>query len=240
MFQNLFIFQRYSTWEPASIVCNDEQGDLFYSAGPHRNQCFSTDGTLISASAAPQCGVMVMVMKTPTVMMMIKMMVAMMMTMAMMMMTTMMVKVTHIHTHSHTHTHAHIHHTHTYTHTCSHTPHTHTYTHTHAHIHHTHTHTHKHTHTHTLTYTTHSHTHTHAHLWRLSLLHQFDNLWESGVGPDVCRLYQQHAVLVDAAPNHRGPCQVRRKKKKIQFSMQQNTDSTCKHRWTTGLGKQGC
>ena len=25
--------------EPASFVCNREQGDLFYSAGPHRNQC---------------------------------------------------------------------------------------------------------------------------------------------------------------------------------------------------------
>ena len=30
-----FTFCGYSTWEPASIVCNDEQGDLFYSAGPY-------------------------------------------------------------------------------------------------------------------------------------------------------------------------------------------------------------
>ena len=26
----------HSTWEPASIFCNVKQGDLFYSAGPHR------------------------------------------------------------------------------------------------------------------------------------------------------------------------------------------------------------
>ena len=39
MFWSLFIFNRHSTQEPASIVCNDEQGDLFYSAGPHRNWC---------------------------------------------------------------------------------------------------------------------------------------------------------------------------------------------------------
>ena len=35
---SLFIFRGHSTREPASLVCNDEQGDLFYSAGPHRNR----------------------------------------------------------------------------------------------------------------------------------------------------------------------------------------------------------
>ena len=40
MFWNLFIFRGHSTREPASIIVgNDEQGDLFYSAGPHRNRC---------------------------------------------------------------------------------------------------------------------------------------------------------------------------------------------------------
>ena len=37
MFWSLFVFRVRSTREPASIVCNDEQGDLFYFAGPHRN-----------------------------------------------------------------------------------------------------------------------------------------------------------------------------------------------------------
>ena len=39
MFWNLFIFRGHSTRKPASVVCNDEQGDLFYSAGQHRNRC---------------------------------------------------------------------------------------------------------------------------------------------------------------------------------------------------------
>ena len=34
-----FYSRAHSTLESASIVCNDEQGDLFYSAGPHRNWC---------------------------------------------------------------------------------------------------------------------------------------------------------------------------------------------------------
>ena len=38
MFYNLFIFCGYARREPASVVCNDEQGDLFYFAGPHRNR----------------------------------------------------------------------------------------------------------------------------------------------------------------------------------------------------------
>ena len=33
MFWSLFIFLRHSIQEPASIVCNNEQGDPFYSAG---------------------------------------------------------------------------------------------------------------------------------------------------------------------------------------------------------------
>ena len=39
MFWSLFIFSKHSTREPASTVYNDEKGDLFYSAGPHRNRC---------------------------------------------------------------------------------------------------------------------------------------------------------------------------------------------------------
>ena len=39
MFWSLFSFHGHSTWEPASVVCNDDQGDLFYFAGQHRNQC---------------------------------------------------------------------------------------------------------------------------------------------------------------------------------------------------------
>ena len=31
---NLFIFRRHSPREPAKIVCDNEQGDLFYSEGP--------------------------------------------------------------------------------------------------------------------------------------------------------------------------------------------------------------
>ena len=37
MFLSLYSFCGHSTWEPPSIVCDDEQGDLFYSGGPHRN-----------------------------------------------------------------------------------------------------------------------------------------------------------------------------------------------------------
>jgi len=33
----LFVFQRHSTLEPASVACDDKQGDLFYSVGPHGN-----------------------------------------------------------------------------------------------------------------------------------------------------------------------------------------------------------
>ena len=40
MFWNLFTFRGHSTREPASVVRNDEQSDLFYSAGPHRNRCW--------------------------------------------------------------------------------------------------------------------------------------------------------------------------------------------------------
>ena len=39
MFWSLFIFRGHSTQKLASVVCNDEQGDLFYYADPHRNQC---------------------------------------------------------------------------------------------------------------------------------------------------------------------------------------------------------
>ena len=38
MFWSLFIFQGHSAQESASNVCNDEQGDLFYFAGQHRNK----------------------------------------------------------------------------------------------------------------------------------------------------------------------------------------------------------
>ena len=34
-----YIFRWHSPREPASVVCNYEQGDLLYSVGPHRNQC---------------------------------------------------------------------------------------------------------------------------------------------------------------------------------------------------------
>ena len=37
MFWSLFIFRGHSTQEPAAVVCDDEQGDLDYSAGSHRN-----------------------------------------------------------------------------------------------------------------------------------------------------------------------------------------------------------
>ena len=40
MFWRLFIFRGNSTREPASVVCNDEQGDLLHSAGPHTNRCW--------------------------------------------------------------------------------------------------------------------------------------------------------------------------------------------------------
>ena len=39
MFWSLFIFCEHSPREPASVVCNDEQGDLFYPAATHRNLC---------------------------------------------------------------------------------------------------------------------------------------------------------------------------------------------------------
>ena len=39
MIWSLFIFPSHPTQELASIVCNDDQGDLFHSVGPHRNQC---------------------------------------------------------------------------------------------------------------------------------------------------------------------------------------------------------
>ena len=32
----LFILHRHSLPEPASVVCDFEQGDIFYSAGPYR------------------------------------------------------------------------------------------------------------------------------------------------------------------------------------------------------------
>ena len=38
MFRRLFIIRGHSTREPASIVCNQEEGDLFYSTGLHRNR----------------------------------------------------------------------------------------------------------------------------------------------------------------------------------------------------------
>ena len=34
------MFRGHSTRESTSIIWNDERGDLFYSAGPHRNQCW--------------------------------------------------------------------------------------------------------------------------------------------------------------------------------------------------------
>ena len=37
MFWSLFIFRKQSTREPALVVFDDDQGDLLYSAGPHRN-----------------------------------------------------------------------------------------------------------------------------------------------------------------------------------------------------------
>ena len=39
MFWNLFKFRGYSERELASVIWNDEQGDLFYYADPHRNWC---------------------------------------------------------------------------------------------------------------------------------------------------------------------------------------------------------
>ena len=37
MFWSLFLGN--TTREPASVVCDDEQDDLFYSMGPHGNRC---------------------------------------------------------------------------------------------------------------------------------------------------------------------------------------------------------
>ena len=39
MLWNLFIFRGHSRLEPASTVSTDEQGDLSYSAGLHRDHC---------------------------------------------------------------------------------------------------------------------------------------------------------------------------------------------------------
>ena len=39
MLSSMFIFRGHSTREPASSVCNDEQGDLSYSTGPPTNRC---------------------------------------------------------------------------------------------------------------------------------------------------------------------------------------------------------
>ena len=36
MLWSLLIFHGHSTRDPVLVVCNDEQADLFYSAGPHR------------------------------------------------------------------------------------------------------------------------------------------------------------------------------------------------------------
>ena len=38
MFWSLLIFRGHSTREPASVVCNVKQGDLFCSVGPYRNR----------------------------------------------------------------------------------------------------------------------------------------------------------------------------------------------------------
>ena len=38
VFWGLLIFCGHSTQEPASTVCNDEQGELFYSVGPRPSQ----------------------------------------------------------------------------------------------------------------------------------------------------------------------------------------------------------
>ena len=39
MFWSLFTFRGNSTQEPASVVCNNEHGDLFCSGSPQRNRC---------------------------------------------------------------------------------------------------------------------------------------------------------------------------------------------------------
>ena len=39
MIWSLFIFRGHSAREPASIIWNDEQGDLVSPAGLHRNRC---------------------------------------------------------------------------------------------------------------------------------------------------------------------------------------------------------
>ena len=36
MFWIPFVFRGHTTREPASVACIDEQGDLFFSVGPHR------------------------------------------------------------------------------------------------------------------------------------------------------------------------------------------------------------
>ena len=41
----IFILRRRSAREPGSIVCEDEQDDPFYSAGPHRNLALAKANT---------------------------------------------------------------------------------------------------------------------------------------------------------------------------------------------------
>ena len=41
MIWSLLIFRGHSTRQSASIVCNNEQSDLFYSASEHRNRCWA-------------------------------------------------------------------------------------------------------------------------------------------------------------------------------------------------------
>ena len=38
MFRSLFTFRGHSTRESATVVCEAEQGNLFYYVGPHKNQ----------------------------------------------------------------------------------------------------------------------------------------------------------------------------------------------------------
>ena len=46
MFRRLLIFCRHSTWEPASTVCNDDKGELFHSADPHRHSTWEPASTV--------------------------------------------------------------------------------------------------------------------------------------------------------------------------------------------------
>lgn len=43
-----------------------------------------------------------------------------------------------------------------------------------------------------------------VYLWGLGLLHQFNNLWQSGVCAHMGGLYQDHTMLINGATNHRG------------------------------------